>query len=243
MTGIILAAGRSKRMGAPIPKVLLPLKGRPVLEYVVNTCQAAGIKRIIAIIGHQRELVQRLFAGQALEFVVQPEQSGTAHAVLCCAGVVREDEDVVVLSGDVPLLTPITLRKLIRTLRRERADLVLLTAVVDNPRGYGRIVRDRTGGIRDIVEEKDANARQRAIREMNVGLYAFHWTRLLPILRRIRPSPITGEYYLTRAIPMLARRKGRIVSVTTRDGAEFMGINTPEELRQVERQLEQRRCG
>jgi bifunctional UDP-N-acetylglucosamine pyrophosphorylase/glucosamine-1-phosphate N-acetyltransferase len=242
MTGIILAAGRSKRMGQPVPKVLLPLKGRPVLAYVLEACRNAGVSRVLVIIGDRREQVRQAFAGQPLEFVVQRAPKGTADAVLSCDGAVPPTEDVLVLSGDVPLVRVETLKRLIEQHAREAADLTLLSAVVLDPHGYGRVIRDATGAVRSVVEERDATPEQRQVKEMNVGLYVFRWGRLLPILREIRPSPVSGEYYFPEAVRLLAAQNGRIATVTTADPAEFMGINTPEELRAVEHELEQRGC-
>jgi UDP-N-acetylglucosamine diphosphorylase/glucosamine-1-phosphate N-acetyltransferase len=242
MTGIVLAAGKSKRMGGKVPKVLLSLKGRPLLGYVIAACRRAGINHIVAVIGDRREQIERRFPKQGLEFVVQAEQKGTADAVLSCAGAIPSTETVVVLSGDVPLLRPATLRKLVRTLRREKADLSLLTAEVEDPSGYGRIVRDRAGRIQRIVEEKDATARQKEIREMNVGLYAFNWGRALPRLRAIPRSRVSGEYYLTRLVDLTAGQGGKVCAVPTRNRGEFMGVNTPADLRRVRRELERRRC-
>lgn len=241
MTGVVLAAGKSTRTGTPIPKVLLPLAGRPVLEYVLDTCRAAGIGRTIIIIGWQGELVRQRFAGypSPLEFVEQVKQEGTADAVLSCRSVIRPDEDVVVLSGDVPLLQTATLKNLIARHHLDDADLTLLSAVVDNPKGYGRVVRDPAGRILKIVEDRDATPAQREIKEMNVGLYAFNWGRVLADLERITPSPVTGEFYLTRLVDLVAARRGCISSAFTAAPSEFMGINTLEEHRQVEQQLMQ----
>jgi bifunctional UDP-N-acetylglucosamine pyrophosphorylase/glucosamine-1-phosphate N-acetyltransferase len=240
MTGLILAAGRSKRMGRPVPKVLMPLNDRPVLAYVLDTCRAAGADRILVIIGDRKEQVRQAFAGERVEFVVQPEPRGTADAVLSCAGAVQPEEDVLVLSGDVPLVRVETLRRLIQVHRQETADLTLLSAAVADPKGYGRVIRNGTGTIRAIIEELDATPEQRQVREMNVGLYVFRWGRVEPVLREIRPSPVSGEYYFPEAVRLLAERKGRIASVTTSDPAEFMGINTPEELHAVEVELARR---
>lgn len=229
-------------MGTPVPKVLLEVGGRPLLAHVLDTARQAGIERILVIVGDRREQVERAFAGQPVEFVHQAEPRGTADAVLTCAQVVGADEEAVILSGDVPLLTVETLERLIAEHRRTGADLTLLAARVDNPQGYGRVIRDAQGRILKIVEERDASPEERRVKEMNVGLYAVRWGRVLPALRQIRPSPHSGEYYLTDLIRLLVHEKRSVESVTTRDLAEFMGVNTPEELRQVEQVLGERRC-
>ena len=240
MTGIILAAGRSTRIGRAFPKVLLKLNRRPVLEYVIKTCRAAGLSRIIVVVGFQRKRVERAFTGWDVEFAVQPKQRGTADAVLSCQGRLSARENVVVLSGDVPLVTAATLKRLVLDHQRQRADMTLLVATVAQPKGYGRILRKR-GGILDVIEEKDARASQRRIKEMNVGLYVLRWGRVLPLLKRIEPSPRTGEYYLPKLVKLVADQGGTVCGVETNDPAEFMGINTLQEHRQVEQELK-RRC-
>jgi len=227
-------------MGQPVPKVLLPLRNRPVLAYVLDTCRAAGADRVLVIVGDRKEQVRQAFAGQPLEFVVQPKPNGTADAVLSCDGAVPPEEDVLVLSGDVPLVRVETLKRLIEQHRKETADLTLLSANVADPKGYGRVIRNGSGLIRAIVEERDATPEQRQVKEMNVGLYVFRWGRVLPVLREIKRSPVSGEYYFPEAVRLLAERQRRIASVTTADPAEFMGINTPDELRAVELELARR---
>jgi bifunctional UDP-N-acetylglucosamine pyrophosphorylase/glucosamine-1-phosphate N-acetyltransferase len=240
MTGLILAAGRSKRMGQPVPKVLMPLRNRPVLAYVLDSCRAAGAHRILVIIGDRKEQVRQAFAGERVEFVVQPEPRGTADAVLSCAGAVQPEEDVLVLSGDVPLVRVETLKRLIQVHRQEAADLTLLSATVADPKGYGRVIRNGSDTIRAIIEERDATPEQQQVKEMNVGLYVFRWGRVEPVLREIKPSPVSGEYYFPESVRLLAERGGRIASVTTTDPAEFMGINTAAELHVVEVELARR---
>ena len=229
-------------MGQPVPKVLMPLNNRPVLAYVMDTCRAAGADRILLIVGDRKEQVRQAFAGDHVEFVVQQKPMGTADAVLSCADAVQPEEDVLVLSGDVPLVRAETLKRLIGVHGREAADLTLLSATVADPKGYGRVIRNGSGSIRAIVEERDATTEQRQVKEMNVGLYVFRWGRVAPVLREIKPSPVSGEYYFPEAVRLLAERKGRIASVTTADPAEFMGINTPEELLAVEVELARRQA-
>jgi bifunctional UDP-N-acetylglucosamine pyrophosphorylase/glucosamine-1-phosphate N-acetyltransferase len=241
MTGIILAAGKSKRTATPQPKVLLTLRGRAVLSYVLDVCHQAGLKRIIVVVGDRREQVEAAFAEQGLEFAVQVEPRGTAEAVLSCAGRLGDSDDAVILSGDVPLIRPGTVARLVERHRADRADLTLLTATVPDAHGYGRIIRDDQGRVCDVVEERDASPQQRAIREMNVGLYAVRWGRVVPLLQRIEPSPRTGEFYLTKLVGLVAGTGGTVSAVTVADQSEFMGVNTIEELALVERELE-RRC-
>jgi UDP-N-acetylglucosamine diphosphorylase/glucosamine-1-phosphate N-acetyltransferase len=239
MTGVVLAAGRSTRTGQPYPKVLLTLNDRPVVRYVIDASRQAGLTRIIVVVGFGRELVEQALAGCGVEFAVQHEQRGTADAVLSCENLLAAGEDVVVLSGDVPLVSAVTIRGLIERHQREKADVTLLTATVADPRGYGRIIRDG-GRIVDVIEEKDATEAQRSIREMNVGLYVMRWGQVESLLKQIEPSGKTGEYYLPKVVKLVAGGGGKVCSVATEHHSEFMGINTLVEHRQVEDEFKKR---
>lgn len=211
-----------------------------MLQYVLDTCRAAGIERILVVVGFQREQVMQMFAGQQIEFVVQREQRGTADAVLACKHCLKPRDEVMVLNGDVPLLRVQTLTRLIRKHEKLHSDMTLLTARVEDPKGYGRVVRKR-GRIVDIIEETDAKPEQLRIREVNVGVYAFRWDRTLPLLKSIKPSPRTGETYLPKLVKLVSDGDGKIASVRAGTSAEFMGINTLCQLREVEAEL-RRRC-
>lgn len=228
-------------MGSGIPKVLLPLRGQPLLRYVLAAVREAGADRIVVVVGEQREQVMNSLAGENVEFVVQTEQRGTAHAVGCCRDVLADDEECLVVCGDVPLIRGVSLRRLLESRRRLEADIAVMTAVVDDPTGYGRIVRDEGGWLTQIVEERDASEDVRRIREVNAGSYAFVWDVILPVLDKIRPSPLTGEYYLTDAVQVVQQRGGRVVAVLLDDPIEMAGVNTPAQLQIVERFLENRR--
>ncbi len=243
VTAIVLAAGKSKRMGSGTPKVLLPLRGRTLLSYVLDAVREAGAARIVVVVGEQREEVIASLAGERVEFVIQAEQLGTAHAVGCCRDVIDSDEECLVVCGDVPLITGASLRRLLDCRRNLRADMAVLTAVVDDPSGYGRIVRDRDGWLLQIVEERDASEQVRKIREVNAGSYAAVWGRLMSALDGIRPSPVTGEYYLTDAVREVQQKGGRVAAVLLEDPAEMVGVNTPEQLKLVEKLIDNRRCG
>lgn len=230
-------------MGFGTPKVLLPLRGIPLLSYVLATVREAEAKRIVLVVGERREQVMGSLANEGVEFVVQTEQLGTAHAVGCCRGIIGEDEECLVVCGDAPLLRGASLRRLLESRRRLGADMAVLTAVVADPAGYGRIVRDQDGWLTQIVEERDASQELLQIREVNAGSYAFVWGGLLPALDDIRPSPVTGEYYLTDAVQAVRQRGGRVAAVILDDPAEVTGVNTPDQLKLVERLLESRGCG
>ena len=240
MTAIVLAAGKSRRMRSSIPKVLLPLRGRPVLAYVIDAARAAGFNRIMIVVGSARRQVEAAFPAPDVDFVVQERQRGTADAVLCCRELLDDDEECVVLCGDTPLLTGVTIKRLLAVRRESEADVAVLTARFTDPHGYGRIVRGNGDRVRAIVEERDATEEIRRITEINAGVYAFRWGRLLPVLERINPSPVTGEYYLTDAVRDLEAKGGQVVAVVADDGRDIMGINTPEQFETVAVELERR---
>jgi len=229
-------------MGAQSPKVLLLLDGRPLLAHVVDSVRDAGISRVIVVVGAGRDQVVRQFAGQGLEFAVQHEQKGTADAVLACSGLLGDDEVCVVVCGDMPLVTGRTVRKLITAFHERQADVAVLTAVVDNPRGYGRIMRAAGDLVDRIVEERDADDHVRSTREVNSGFYAFRWGKVQKVLQSIKPSPVSGEYYLTEMVSGIRAEHGQVVAVQMDDPKELMGANTPEQRGQVSAEFARRRA-
>lgn len=228
-------------MGAPVPKVLLPLKGRPLLRYVLESARAAGAIRVIVVIGAQKEQVMAAFDKDGVEFAVQAGQRGTADAVLACRDLLAEDEECVVLCGDAPLIRPETIQRLVHARLAGAADVAVFTARLADPAGYGRVVRAGGDSIDRIVEKRDATPAELAIDEVNSGAYSFRWGRARPMLERIQPSPVSGEYYLTDLVRELRSEGGRAVAVLAADPDEMRGANTPEELAALERGLAARR--
>ncbi|MBN2464775.1 NTP transferase domain-containing protein [candidate division WOR-3 bacterium] len=241
MTAIVLAAGKSKRMGAPVPKVLLPIAGRPLLSYVLASARAAEATRVIVVVGAQKEEVMASFERVGVEFVVQTGQHGTADAVLACRDLLNDDEECVVLCGDAPLIRPATIQRLIQARRAAGADVAVFTARLADPAGYGRVVRAEGDFIERIVEKRDAAPEVLAIHEVNSGAYSFLWGRVRPALERIKPSPVSGEYYLTDIVREVRSDGGQAVAVLADDPDEMLGANTPEELVLLERGLAARR--
>jgi bifunctional UDP-N-acetylglucosamine pyrophosphorylase/glucosamine-1-phosphate N-acetyltransferase len=238
---ILLAAGLGKRMRSSLPKVLHPLGGKPLLSHGLKTVRGLSPEKIVVVVGHKAEEVKRRCAGDGIVWAYQDEQLGSGHAALCARAELADfSGDLLILSGDVPLITRETLGRLIDRHRGERAAVTLLTAVLDEPRGYGRIIRGPRGRVSGIVEEADAGEAERQIREINAGIYAASPRFLFPALQEATPANQQGEYYLTE-IAAMACRKGEIVeSVQSDNPAEIMGINTREELATMERLLRQR---
>jgi bifunctional UDP-N-acetylglucosamine pyrophosphorylase / glucosamine-1-phosphate N-acetyltransferase len=241
MTGIILAAGKSKRMNSDLPKVLLPLNGKPLLYYVLKATRDAGLKRILVVVGRSHDQVKKTFADSGVEFVLQNNLLGTADAVKTCTRVLAEDEKIMIFCGDTPLLSARTIKKLLEVHQQEQADATVLTTILENPFGYGRIVRDDKNRVLAIVEEKEASDEIKKIKEINSGAFAFNWKRLKPILEELKPSPHTGEYYLTDAIGALKATGAKIAAYIAPDSSEILGINTPEEYDRVAQILAQRK--
>jgi bifunctional UDP-N-acetylglucosamine pyrophosphorylase/glucosamine-1-phosphate N-acetyltransferase len=228
-------------MGASVPKVLLPIAGRPLLSYVIESARAAGVTRIIVVVGTQREQETAAFSQAGVEFAVQAGQRGTADAVLVCRDLLGDDEECVVLCGDAPLIRPETIRRLVRARHAAGADVAVFTARLADPGGYGRVVRAGGDLIERIVEQRDATPEVLAINEVNSGAYSFRWGRARPALERIRPSPVSGEYYLTDIVRELRAEAGQAVAVLAADADEMLGANTPDELAALERGLAARR--
>ena len=239
---ILLAAGKSTRMKSDVPKVLHEICGRPMIEYVLDAVRAAGVRRIVAVIGHQADLVRQALAGHRdVEFALQTEQKGTGHAVMMCAEALsRHDGPVLVLAGDTPLLRSESLTGLLDELRRNEAVSVIGTAVTEANQGLGRVVRDERGSFVRIVEQKDATAEEAAIREINTGCYSFGGRELFDALRRVQPNNKQGEYYLTDCPAILLADGRRVIASPQLDIVEAMGVNTRVQLAEVEQVLQSR---
>jgi bifunctional UDP-N-acetylglucosamine pyrophosphorylase/glucosamine-1-phosphate N-acetyltransferase len=224
-------------------KVLHPALGVPMLEHVVRALLAAGAARVAVVVGHQAEAVEAAFAGRGLEFVRQDPPLGTGHALQAArARIEGGPSTLLVVNGDLPLLRRETLDALLAAHRASGDAATLLTVELDDPGAYGRVLRDDRGRVRAIVEAKDAAPAERAVREINAGLYAFALPSLLPALARLRPQNAQGEYYLTDVIALL-REDGQAVGVVkAEDPAEALGVNTAAELAEAARQLALRRA-
>ncbi len=230
---LVMAAGQGTRMHSDLVKVLHPLNGLPMVGHVLALCRRLGVARTLVVVGHQADRVREALAPLAsgVEFVLQAEQRGTAHAVLTAEESLRGSRgEVLVINGDVPLLTDGLVEALLATHRKARADATLISTKLPNPTGYGRVLRDRRGGFRAIVEEAEATTRERRVQEINAGIYCFRAPRLFAALRKVRPSAVKGELYLPEVLPILGKDGGRIATVLAEDPREVLGINTRAEL-------------
>jgi bifunctional UDP-N-acetylglucosamine pyrophosphorylase/glucosamine-1-phosphate N-acetyltransferase len=205
---VILAAGKGTRMKSSIPKVLHPLAGRSLVEHVLRTADEFEAEETVLVVGHGAEAVEDALSGrQNVRFVVQSPQLGTGHAVLQAESVLAgRTGTVLLLYGDVPLLQADSLKRLLESHRAANAAATVLTAELPDPYGYGRIVRDASGGVARIVEERDASAKEREIREINSGIYALEVEPLFDALHRLATDNSQGEYYLTDLVAMYRGR-------------------------------------
>jgi bifunctional UDP-N-acetylglucosamine pyrophosphorylase/glucosamine-1-phosphate N-acetyltransferase len=239
---VVLAAGKSTRMKSVLPKVAHEICGRPMVEYVLAAVREAGVKRTIMIVGHGADIVRSLLSKEPdVEFAVQSEQKGTGHAAMMAREhLLGHQGPVFVLNGDTPLLRRESLTGLLDDLTGNQASCVIGTAVTDANEGLGRIVRDQSREFVRIVEQKDANADERRIREINTGCYAFDGPSLLWALERIRPNNKQNEYYLTDCPTVLKEAGKRIVAAPRFDLVEALGVNTRVQLADVERSIQSR---
>jgi bifunctional UDP-N-acetylglucosamine pyrophosphorylase/glucosamine-1-phosphate N-acetyltransferase len=225
---IILAAGRGTRMKSDLVKVLHPLLGIPMLSYPLEL-SLNGIKaeKTMVVVGHQADLIKERFKYLEIDFVLQQEQLGTGHAVLQAIPFLQSfSGTVLILCGDVPLVELETLHSFIDTYKKNGSTLSVLTAVVENPSGYGRILRNAEGWLERIVEEKDASEKERAIREINTGIFCVKAPFLMEGLREIGKENAQGEYYLTDLVEVAKKRGLRCSAHIVADPVEVMGINT-----------------
>jgi bifunctional UDP-N-acetylglucosamine pyrophosphorylase/glucosamine-1-phosphate N-acetyltransferase len=230
---VVLAAGKGTRMYSALPKVLHPLAGRALVEHVLTAAQALNPTAVHVVYGYGGESVPQALAHRSARFVLQAEQHGTGHAVQQAVPEIRPDAVVLVLYGDVPLIRPQTLEPLVAA--ASAGAVGLLTVQLDDPTGYGRILRDGQHRVVGIVEHKDATATQRAIREANTGILALPARALARWLARLRNDNVQAEYYLTDVIAMAAAEGVRIETASPAHAWEVMGVNSKTQLAELER--------
>ena len=242
ISAIILAAGFGKRMKSKRAKVLHPIAGRPMVTYLVERSRELGIHKIVVVIGHQAPQIKEILAPYNLEVVYQERPRGTGDAVLQTKETLaRAHGPVLVLNGDAPLITAPTLRRLIKTHEADQAILTLLTAVIDRPAGYGRVVRSKNSRIRRVVEEKDATSSEKSVREINTGFYIVDKDYLFKSVKTLKANNRQGEYYLTDIIGMAIHQRMRVSVVRLDEGTEeVLGINSRMDLASAEKIMRKR---
>ena len=237
---VILAAGKGVRMCSQMPKVLHQVAGKPMIWYVVKAVKEAGIDDIILVVGHGREMVEETLAGENLRFVVQEEQLGTGHALMQAQDSINPDNTLVVLAGDTPLLEGTTLKKLLDFHQQQQSLATVLSALLSDPYGYGRIIRQADGGLERIVEEKDASPEEKEITEINTGMYCFQAGAVFAALARVQRSNAQGEYYLTDVLPILKNDGHNVAVLATDEVDQIHGINDRIQMAAAETIIRQR---
>jgi bifunctional UDP-N-acetylglucosamine pyrophosphorylase/glucosamine-1-phosphate N-acetyltransferase len=238
----IMAAGKGTRLKSKHPKVLHEIGGKPILAHVIATAQkVVAPKDIFVIIGHEADRVREAVAGTGVNFVVQSEQRGTGHALMVARDALANYNQVIVLSGDAPLITAETIQKLSNFHSAQKATMTLLSADLDIPFGYGRVIRNGVR-VQAIVEEKSANERQKKIREINSGFYAFDAPALYKHIDRLSTANAHGEYYLTDMAGVFHRAGKKVVATKTDDAGEVLGSNTRAEMMMLDTRLRMAKC-
>lgn len=240
-SAVILAAGKGVRMRSHIPKVIHRVAGVPMIKHVVNAVSQAGIDKITLVVGQQSELIKDIFAGQEINYAVQAEQLGTGHALLQASSQVEHDDMVLVVAGDTPLLQAKTLQQLIAHHRNTQAVATVLTTIIDEPYGYGRIVREESGQLARIVEEKDASPEEKRIFEINSGMYCLQVKEAFATLQKLGASNAQGEYYLTDILEIIKNNGQKVEVFLTEARDDIYGINNREQLARAEKIMRQRK--
>lgn len=239
-TSVILAAGMGTRMKSKMPKVLHKVCGKPLSKWVIDASKAAGADKVCAVVGHKAETVKEVL-GDVCEFALQAEQKGTGHAVMQAIDVIKNSKgEVVILNGDTPLITAETINKAIEYHKNNGNQATVITAILDDATGYGRIVRDNDGSVLKIVEQKDASEEEKKINEVNSGMYVFDAQVLVYALDKITPNNAQGEYYLTDTLEILLSAGKKIGGYTISDNDEIRGINDRVQLNEAEKIMQKR---
>lgn len=242
LRALILAAGEGTRLKSALPKVLHEVGGRPMLAHVLRAVRAARLKRIYVVVGHKREQIMECFRDEDLNWIIQEEQLGTGHAVAQARRTLGSFKGMlVVLMADSCLLPAAQIRALVRAHKKEGCACTLLSAVADDPFGYGRIVRDDAGRVQSIVEQRDAGTSEKAIREINSGHYVFNCPDVFNALDRLKRDNAQGEYLLTDVVEDFARRGKGVACLKAADFDEVMGVNTRADLAAMERMMNARK--
>ncbi len=241
ITAVILAAGKGTRLKSELPKVLHEICGRPMLAYVFDACREADVRHIVGVVGHRSDLVRDAFAGDRdIDWVIQEPQLGTGHAVMVCREQIKGFDHALVLCGDGPLIRSEVVREIIQRHTTEGASATLATAVIDDPTGYGRIMRDERGQFRAIVEHGDATDEQRTVREVNPSYYCFKVSDLLAALDQIKPNNKKGEYYITDVLGLFTSTGKKVIAISSVRPEDIYSINSRKELALVNRVMRDR---
>lgn len=222
---VILAAGKGTRMKSDLPKVVHRIAGKCLVDYVIEAARGAGAEKICLVVGYKHEVVEQEIAHRDVTYALQPEQLGTGHAVKCAREFLGDEGQTLILFGDTPLITAQTLQKLGDYHEKQGNTVTVLSAKVDDPTGYGRIIRDEQGRFVKSVEHKDANEEERASHEINSGMYIFDTAELKRALDLIRPNNAQGEYYLPDTLTIIREKGLKVDAYALEDATDITGVN------------------
>ena len=239
---IILAAGKGTRMKSRLAKVLHRIQGRAMLCYPIELAKNIKPHSIIVVVGHQAERIRRAMDGGDITFVHQKQQLGTGHAIQQAREALKDFHgNILILCGDVPLLLPSTVKAMTDMHTQNRASITVLTAILNDPSGYGRIVKDNRNNVTKIVEERDASDEEKKIKEINTGIYCAESNFLFEAVKQIDNNNAQKEYYLTDIFQYARERRAKVISMIAHDPQETMGINTMKDLEEANRILTERK--
>ena len=237
---VVLAAGKGTRMNSALYKVMHPLCGKPMIEHVVGALEPLSLHTLVVVVGHGAEAVKKQL-GSSVQYAQQKEQLGTAHAVWMSKDILAEQNGVtIVLTGDTPLVQSETLRRLLDYHQSKQAAATVLTSIVEDPTGYGRIIRDENGDVRKIVEEKDATLGQKKVNEISTGIFCFDNRKLFATLPNVSNQNAQGEYYLPDVLALLQEQGELVAAHVTEDPEEGSGVNDRVQLAHLERLMRKR---
>lgn len=226
LKAIILAAGEGSRMKSKKPKVLHEILNKSMVDYVIETAKNCGAEEVCVVVGHKAEQVKEGIKAEGISFALQEKQHGTGHAVMMAGDFIDENSDMMILYGDTPLITGETLAKLVEVHRSEGHGVTVVSSKVEDPTGYGRIMRADNGAFLRIVEHKDATETERLIDEINTGIYIFNGKALKESLGKLNNNNAQGEYYLTDCLELILKAGGTVEAVVAKDADEFFGVNS-----------------
>ena len=223
---IILAAGEGTRMKSKKPKVLHELFHTPMISHVIKAAECCGTESLCIVVGHKAEEVKKAISNDNISFVLQEQQLGTGHAVMQAMDFLEDDKNILILYGDTPLITKESLQELLAFHEKENNSVSIVSAIVENPSGYGHIIRDEKGNFLKNIEHKDASEQQKQIKEINTGIYCFKGSELKKALSKLTNHNTQGEYYLPDTLEIILQSGGKVNALVTTDADAFFGVNS-----------------
>lgn len=240
LKSIILAAGEGKRMKSKLPKVLHRVQGKTMVDWVIDIAKEAGTDDICVVVGHGADEVMTALNNRNVKFAVQKEQLGTGHAVMQAGDFIEEDADIIVFYGDTPLITAETIKKMLYFHRSEGNSISIISAIVENPVGYGHIIRDEKGLFVKNIEHKDANNDEKLVKEINTGIYCFKGSALRKGLALLKNDNVQKEYYLPDTLEIILAEGGKVNAMVADNAEEFSGVNSRVQLAEAEAVMRKR---